>query len=102
MDLVFQAVADATRRGLLARLRDEGALSVTALARPLPMSRQAVSKHLEALGDAGLVDVEWQGRVKLHRLNPEPLLGMSDWLAPYEAAWDRRLARLEKHLKENP
>lgn len=100
MEPVFQAMADPTRRGLMARLRDEGALSVTDLAGPLPMSRQAVTKHLEVLGDAGLLDVEWRGRVKLHRLNPEPLRAVSDWLAPYAAAWDRRLARLRRHLEE--
>jgi DNA-binding transcriptional ArsR family regulator len=98
METVFQAVADGTRRGLLARLRREGALSLSALAEPLPMSRQAVTKHLRALSEAGLVDVEWRGRVKLHRLNAEPLRAVSDWLAPYAAAWDRRLARLRRHL----
>jgi DNA-binding transcriptional ArsR family regulator len=98
---VFQAVSEPTRRSLLGRLRDEGELSLAALAAPLPMSRQAVTKHLEALQDAGLVEVEWRGRTKLHRLNAEPLRAVSDWLSPYAAAWDRRLHRLRRHLEAN-
>ncbi|MCZ6507967.1 MAG: metalloregulator ArsR/SmtB family transcription factor [Acidobacteria bacterium] len=101
MALVFQAVADPTRRELLARLRSEGALSLGELAAPLAMSRQAVSKHLGILQEAGLIEIEWRGRVKLHRLDPEPLRVVDAWLVPYAEAWDRRLERLRKHLKEN-
>lgn len=102
MEPVFQAIAEPTRRHLLATLRLGRALSLTELAAPLSMTRQAVSKHLDVLGRAGLVEVEWRGREKLHRLNPAPLRAVEDWLAPYAAAWDRRLARLQRHLEENP
>ncbi len=98
---VFEAVAEPTRRALLARLRVDGDLSLNELAAPLAMSRQAVTKHLVTLEDAGLVEIEWQGRVKLHRLNAQPLKAVEEWLAPYSAAWDRRLDRLRRHLEES-
>jgi DNA-binding transcriptional ArsR family regulator len=101
MTQVFEALAEPTRRDLLARLRADGDLSLNELAAPLAMSRQAVTKHLVTLEQAGLVEIEWQGRVKLHRLNAEPLKAVEDWLAPYSAAWDRRFDRLRRHLEEN-
>ena len=101
MTQVFEALAEPTRRDLLARLRDDGELSLNELAAPLAMSRQAVTKHLVTLEDAGLVEIEWKGRVKLHRLNAEPLKVVEDWLAPYSAAWDRRFDRLRRHLEDN-
>ncbi len=76
-------------------------MSLNELAAPLAMSRQAVTKHLATLEHAGLVEIEWKGRVKLHRLNAEPLKAVEDWLAPYSAAWDRRLDRLRRHLEES-
>ena len=102
MDQVFTAIAEPTRRELLAHLREAEPLSLSELAAPLEMSRQAVSKHLDALASAGLVETRWQGRGKLHRLNPEPLRTVEDWLAPYAEAWNRRLERLKRHLEENP
>jgi len=98
---VFAAVADSTRRGLLERLREGKSLSLNELAGQLPISRQAVTKHLRVLEGAGLIEHEWRGRERLHRLKPEPLQQLDDWLAPYAAAWDRRLARLSRHLKED-
>lgn len=100
---VFLAIADPTRRGILERLRADGLLSVTQLSDPLPISRQAVTKHLNVLEDAGLIVQERHGRERMHRLSVEPLRELDDWLAPYSAAWDRRLTRLQQHLeKENP
>lgn len=100
---VFLAIADPTRRGILERLRADGLLSVTQLSDPLPISRQAVTKHLNVLEDAGLIVQERYGRERMHRLSVEPLRELDDWLAPYSAAWDRRLTRLQQHLeKENP
>ncbi len=99
MELVFQALAEPTRRELLKRLREAKALTLSELAAPLAMSRQAVTKHLGVLEAAGLVEVEWRGREKLHRLNAEPLKAVDRWLAPYAAAWDRRLERLRRHLE---
>ncbi|MDE2981473.1 MAG: metalloregulator ArsR/SmtB family transcription factor [Gemmatimonadota bacterium] len=95
---VFAAVSDPTRRLILGRLRDEGESSLKTLARCLPMSRQAVTKHLDILVAAGLVTKRSQGRNRLHALRPEPLREVEDWLAPYAAAWDERLERLRFHL----
>ena len=97
---VFDVIGDSTRRGILDRLRSEGALSLTELAEPLPISRQAVTKHLDLLEGAGLVARRVAGRERIHELRPEPLAEIDDWLAPYHAFWDERLARLQAHLGE--
>jgi len=83
---VFEALADPTRRALLDRLRDDGPCSLTVLADDQPMTRQAVSKHLDVLRDAGLVTAWRQGRERLHALRADPLRAVDDWLAPYAAA----------------
>lgn len=98
MDSPFHAVADRTRREILDRLRTSGALSIRQVGRGLPMTRQAVTKHLDALSAAGLVRIRRVGRERLHELDPEPLRELREWLAPYEAEWDRRLERLREHL----
>jgi len=94
---VFAAVADPTRRLILGRLRGEGALSVSSLSTVLPISRQAVTKHLDVLEKAGLIRKRVQGRERLHELEAQPLREVDDWLAPYAAAWDERLERLRIH-----
>ncbi len=99
---VFSAVADPTRRWLLGCLRTEGPQTVTDLAKPLPISRQAVTKHLDLLETAGLVAKEIRGRERVHRLCPEPLVVVDRWLEPYSAAWDERLSRLKVHLDKEP
>jgi len=101
MERVFQALSEPTRRALLERLRSEGALSLSELSAPLAMSRQAVTKHLEVLRSAGLIEIERRGRERIHTLNPEPLEAVNAWLEPYSAAWDRRLERLRRHLEED-
>jgi DNA-binding transcriptional ArsR family regulator len=101
VDAVFAAVADPTRRVLLERLRSGGPSSITALSDGLPMTRQAVTKHLDALRDAGLVRTSRHGRERVHVLEPEPLRAVEDWLRPYAEAWDRRLAALRRHLGED-
>jgi DNA-binding transcriptional ArsR family regulator len=100
MDAVFVAVADPTRRVLLERLRHGGAASIQALGDGLPMTRQAVTKHLDVLRDAGLVRVRRDGRERVHELEPAPLQAVDDWLKPYAEAWDERLAALRRHLGE--
>jgi DNA-binding transcriptional ArsR family regulator len=97
---VFHAVGDPTRRELLERLRRGGAQSLSELASGFPMSRQAVTKHLDLLEEAELVSRRTEGRQRIHELRGEPLKELSDWLAPFEAEWDRRLARLRTHLEE--
>lgn len=101
MDAVFAAVADPTRRLLLERLRSTDGLSIAELSAGLPMTRQAVTKHLDALRQAGLVRVRRQGRERLHDLDAQPLEALDDWLRPYAAAWDRRLEALRRHLGED-
>jgi len=100
MTPVFEALADPTRRRLLDRLRRGGSLRLTELAAGQQITRQAIAKHLDSLAQAGLVTVERRGRERLHRLEPEPLRQVEKWLAPYAAAWDRRLARLKAHVEE--
>lgn len=102
MDDVFAAVADPTRRLLLEQLRAAGPQSLSELAEPLPITRQAVTKHLDTLADCGLIRHHRQGRERVHELNPRPLQAIDDWLRPYAELWDERLARLREHLEENP
>ncbi len=101
VEAVFDAVADPTRRVLLDRLRDRPGQSLGELAVGLPMSRQAVTKHLDTLRRVGLVRVRRAGRERLHDLDARPLEGIDDWLRPYAEAWDRRLEALRTHLEED-
>ena len=102
MTTVFEALSDNTRRAILRQLRLEGPLSVSTIAAGLPMTRQAVTKHLDLLQQAGLIHIRWEGRRRLHELDGQPLKEVEDWLAPYSAFWDETLERLERHLEENP
>lgn len=102
MTAAFDAMADPTRRVLLERLRLGGPLSLSELAEGLPISRQAVTKHLERLRDAGLLRVSRRGRERIHELDAEPMRDVAEFLAPYAAAWDDRLARLAAHLEDHP
>jgi DNA-binding transcriptional ArsR family regulator len=96
----YEALADPTRRAILDRLRTRGALSVTEIAAPFDMSRQAVTKHLDALAESGLVTVRRRGRERIHELEPAPLVAVREWLEPYAREWDRRLARLRTHVEQ--
>lgn len=98
---IFQAIADPTRRALLDRLR-EGEQSVKQLAEPFEMSMPAISQHLHILCDAGLVTQRKVGRMRLYRLNAEPLKEVSDWVNPYEQFWIDKLDALGNYLEENP
>lgn len=85
MDLVFKALADSSRRELLDRLHIKDGQTLRALCADLAMTRQAVTKHLVLLEEAGLVTVTWQGREKFHHLNPAPLRQISArWIDKYE------------------
>jgi DNA-binding transcriptional ArsR family regulator len=92
-DAVFSALADARRRRLLDTLGRHPA-SATELAAELPITRQAVVKHLSSLSDAGLVARERDGREVIYRLTPAPLSEAVGWMASVGGQWDRRLARL--------
>ena len=84
-DRVFKALADPTRRRLLDLLHRENGQTVTALSAGMDMTRQAVTQHLQLLEEANLVAVVWQGREKLHYLNPVPLHAIAArWIAKFE------------------
>jgi DNA-binding transcriptional ArsR family regulator len=97
LDLVFGAVADATRRSMLDRLRD-GPLTVTELARPYAMSLNAVSKHVKTLERAGLIRRSINGREHSCRLDAARLEEASEWMNYYSAFWTSRMDALENHL----
>ncbi len=95
---VFAALGDPNRRFLLQTLSERGEATATELAAELPVTRQAVTKHLTALADAGLVERERAGRETLYRLTPAPLEDAIAWMARVGGEWDVRLARLRRHL----
>jgi DNA-binding transcriptional ArsR family regulator len=99
MDEVFFALADPTRREVIRRLSQEGPVTVSDLARQLPVTRQAVAKHLAALDEAGLVSAEQQGRRKRYHLTPGPMADAMGWMAEVGAEWDARLDALHRHIR---
>src|SRR2546425_236974 len=98
LSATFAAIADPTRRAILARLA-AGQASVTELARPFAMSLPAVSKHLKVLERAGLIargrDAQWRPC----RLEGGPLRDVADWMEPYRPFWDESFSRLDEHLR---
>jgi DNA-binding transcriptional ArsR family regulator len=96
---VFSALADPTRRAILARLAD-GEATVNELAEPFPVSLQAISKHLKVLERAGLItrgrDAQWRPC----RLEAGPLRGIAEWAEQYRRFWDERYERLDGYLRE--
>ncbi len=98
-DSVFSALSDPSRRRLLEALAGRDSASLTELAAQLPVSRQAVSKHLAALGDAGLVSSSRSGRETRYRLTPGALGDAVTWIEQVGSQWDERLARLHEHLQ---
>ncbi|HZL30996.1 MAG TPA: metalloregulator ArsR/SmtB family transcription factor [Pseudolabrys sp.] len=100
LDRTFSALADPTRRALLARLSESEALSVSALAEPFAMSLPAVMKHLDVLTEAGLVAREKNGRIVSCRLKAEPMQEANDWLNRYQRFWNDRLDQLAAFLEE--
>lgn len=99
LDRTFSALADPTRRALLARLDKEDGLSVSELAKPFPVSLPAIMKHLDVLSDAGLVTRTKTGRTVSCRLNAEPMEEAMGWLAHYQRFWTQRLDALEALLE---
>jgi len=97
-DAVFGALADGTRRRLLALLGEHGEASATDLARELPITRQAVQKHLGTLSGAGLVSARRAGREVLYRPTPAPMSEAMAWMAEVGGQWDERLAALERQI----
>jgi DNA-binding transcriptional ArsR family regulator len=98
LSTTFAALADPTRRAILARLA-EGEATVNELAEPFPMTLQAVSKHLKVLERAGLVARDRRAQLRPSRLQGEALKDAADWLARYRAFWDGSFDRLDDHLR---
>jgi DNA-binding transcriptional ArsR family regulator len=96
---VFDALADPHRRYVLEALAARETATATELAAELPVTRQAVAKHLNALNEAGLVESHREGRETRYQLTPAPLGAAMDWMASVGADWDARLAALRKHLR---
>jgi DNA-binding transcriptional ArsR family regulator len=100
MDLVFRALADASRRALLDRLRSDNGQTLGELCARLTMTRQAVSKHLGILEEANLVATVKRGREKLHYLNPVPIHDIAErWIGKFERHRLQALSELKKGLE---
>ena len=97
LDAVFGALADPTRRAILARLKD-GEASVAELAAPFAVSQPAVSRHLKVLEQAGLISRSRQATVRLSHLRAEPLRNATQWLAGYREFWTESFERLDELL----
>jgi DNA-binding transcriptional ArsR family regulator len=95
---VFAALADPTRRQVVQSLSPGTTVTASRLAQELPITRQAVAKHLAALDHAGLVAAERRGRETHYRLTPAPLTEAASWMAGVGAEWDDRLEALRTHL----
>ena len=99
LSLTFGALADPTRRAILARLAKGGA-SVTELAEPFDMSLPAVSKHLKVLERAGLVSRGKEAQWRPAAIEARPLKEVDEWVERYRVIWEQRLDRLDEYLKE--
>lgn len=102
LSLTFSALADPTRRAMLARL-SQGEANVSDLAEPFlnDMSLPAVTKHLKVLENAGLISKSRQAQWRLCRLQTEPLRNAADWMEPYRKAWEDQLDRLGAYLQDH-
>jgi DNA-binding transcriptional ArsR family regulator len=101
LDRTFAALADPTRRALLARLDEQGGVSISDLARPFPVSLPAIMKHLDVLSDAGLVTRKKVGRTVTCQLKAEPMEQAMNWLAKYERYWTEQLDRLAAFVEND-
>jgi DNA-binding transcriptional ArsR family regulator len=101
LDRTFSALADPTRRALLARLRGRPGVSVSELARPFTVSLPGVMKHLDVLSDAGLIKRTKTGRIVTCRLTAAPMEQAMDWLNRYQRFWSQQLDRLATFVEED-
>jgi DNA-binding transcriptional ArsR family regulator len=97
MDAVLHALADESRRTVLAILRDHPA-NAGELAEALPIARPGVSRHLRVLREAGLVEVRQEAQRRVYSLRPEALIEVDDWLAEYRVLWQNRLDALHTEI----
>jgi DNA-binding transcriptional ArsR family regulator len=98
LSLVFSALADPTRRGMLARLA-QGPATVKELAEPFKISMPAISKHLKVLEYAGLIERGREAQWRPAQLQAAPLKDVSDWLEQYRASWEKSFDRLDDYLR---
>jgi ArsR family transcriptional regulator, cadmium/lead-responsive transcriptional repressor len=98
---VFTALSDPTRREVIRRLSASGPSTLGELAAELPVTRQAISKHLVVLEEAGLVATVDEGRRRRYRLTPQPLADAMDWMVDVGAGWDERLDALRTHVERS-
>jgi DNA-binding transcriptional ArsR family regulator len=98
LSVTFAALADPTRRAILARLA-QGNATVTELAKPFPVSLPAVSRHLKVLERAGLIARNRSAQFRPSSLRPEPLQEATAWMDTYREMWESRIDRLDEHLK---
>jgi DNA-binding transcriptional ArsR family regulator len=98
LSMIFAALADPTRRAILARLA-EGDATVSELAEPFSISLPAISRHLKVLEQAGLITRSRNAQWRSSSLQADTLREVIDWVEPYRELWDERLDRLEAHLK---
>ena len=97
---LFKAIADPTRRDIFhALVIATSALSITQISNQFDMSRQGVTKHIKILNDAGLVNMNDQGRNRFCNANAKPLKEVNKWLKFYEQFWDNKLDSLDNYLK---
>lgn len=99
LDATFAALADPTRRAILARLAT-GEASVNELAEPFDMSQPAISKHLKVLGRAGLISMDIDAQRRPRRLEPKRLEEAVDWIESYREIWEQNYQRLDALLEE--
>lgn len=99
LDATFAALADPTRRAILARLAD-GEATVTELAAPFDMSQPAISKHLKVLERAGLISRSREAQRRPRKLEPRPLAEATDWIERYRRIWEANYRRLDAVLEE--
>lgn len=101
LDQSFAALADPTRRAIVARLAN-GEATVQDLARPFAISQPAISRHLKVLEDAGLIETRVSGTARPRRLKPEAVAALWDWLGQYRALWEDQFHRLDAVLDRLP
>ncbi|HYE45759.1 MAG TPA: metalloregulator ArsR/SmtB family transcription factor [Caulobacter sp.] len=97
LDQSFAALADPTRRAIIARLA-QGEATVQDLARPFSISQPAISRHLKVLEEAGLIETRIDGTARPRRLRPDAVAALWDWLGQYRALWDAQFRRLDAVL----
>jgi len=99
---VFAALADPTRRQIVEHLARKPESTITEIAALFPISRQATTKHLSALEDAGVIAIETRGRERIVSMLPGALSSATSWLDDIGQQWDNRLTALRAHLEKNP